>query len=1431
MNKIINNSIVLLYSFIILTVFVSYVNATEKIQNITFSHETIDTQKGSLFTLTASYDVSNNDNTLTGIGLRFHYDSSKLNLIDYSDHLSGTSGIPLERAEKENEDDLDSSTDRVLIIAWSDPFGGNWPGKALPLEIIKMKFQVKDDADVGQTNVNITFSSNANGYQGSSSNLKININGNTPPQKPNVSWSIDSQTVSESIGAVTITAQLNKVYDQSIQVPLNITGTAIIYSDYSIDNNSIVIPAGKISNSLILTINDDDLTEDDERIFIKMIEPANADLGSTIVHQITILNNDIEQEKIQYVELSPSNLEINNSDYFILKVLYNTSDGNNLLSGLGIRIHYNSQQLELLELLDCISGTVGQPLDRLEKDNEDDGDNNTDRVYVVGWSDPFNASWPGETLPAELIKLKFQVKDNVSDTSSSINVTFSSTAIGYLSNGKPAIINISNQSPPYVYRPILDFSVLEDSTASIISLKNLFADSNNSPITSNITKELINNSNTSLVSAVCDDNNLVLDYQKNQYGFAKIDIKGTSDGESVSSSFTVTVKEVCDIPELIQPITNKEIVMNAEDTVISLDNIFKNLDNNDSSFSITGVSSNEYLVVPSVEGKTLTLKYLENQTGIASIILTAASGCGSITNSFDVHVTSYTPSEIQIYRDIRAVTGSSISIPIHLTNSMNTESEGKNLKISFDPTILKITETVANLAGILDNKNYELTAENLSPGQISLVFYGKQNLNTDSGIVALLQFEVIGNAGETTELVFDEAIFNNSPMIKHNGLFTVKSPPKAINSTLTLDEDSSGNLNLIATDADSDPLYFTIVDNAKKGNAKITDNVSGSCTYTPDPDKNGSDFFTFIVSDGNSNSNTATVNIIINPINDPPTISNITDKSGCKNIKIKIPYTIDDIDTDLENLNVSGETSNFSTLTFDVSGTNRFVIVNPLTEYIGTTSITITVNDGENSDSTNFNFVTNDISLRAGNDISTKIYPNQNISIPLFLTSDTAVNSVSMTVLFDNNVFSKDKTAAVLAGGVLNDEGYSLTVINETENSISLLIKAVETPIIANGIIAYLNLKVDKNAIIGEETRIEFKNNQAIFNEWTMTANKGLYIVDGFLVSGNVRFNSDKSNNAVELTPVANVHVSLVGSKVYTTTTDEYGNYSFYNMPSGIYLLELTKSDDLSGLSLTDAFWISRHYSQPQYLDCYQQIAANTDDDQEATIRGIDASRVARYVMRFITELNEDNIHWVFMHEDINECSELPRLSDLSSKLIEVNSNQSNDFIAIRVGDVTRNWKADPKNNTKRARSEKRHEAIPYIIDDDNSFKIPIVFNQEDMVKGMSLHITFDEKNLRFKDAFFNQSTFEYNDYKLLINKNINGNLYIGILATKNVVSVQDEDILSIEFKVTGQEESILSIADFKSNESYVSNGGFLIDNDVTKDIKIIVNKLDNKIK
>lgn len=98
----------------------------------------------------------------------------------------------------------------------------------------------------------------------------------------------------------------------------------------------------------------------------------------------------------------------------------------------------------------------------------------------------------------------------------------------------------------------------------------------------------------------------------------------------------------------------------------------------------------------------------------------------------------------------------------------------------------------------------------------------------------------------------------------------VKAPPTAQPQSITVDEDKTIQIVLTGSDPEGRPLVYRIKEGVKNGRLLGTPPV---LNYTPLPDFNGSDGFTFTVDNGLIESAPATVSITINPVNDPPTLT------------------------------------------------------------------------------------------------------------------------------------------------------------------------------------------------------------------------------------------------------------------------------------------------------------------------------------------------------------------------------------------------------------------------------------------------------------------------------------------------------------------------------------------------------------------------------
>ena len=140
------------------------VHANAATQDIYPSPLTTEAAPNSAVALDVNYQVSDADATLTGIGIRVHFNSTKLSFdsVDTTLELGRFFNPDLVVAEADVGDfDGDPLTDQYLLLAWVD-FAGNWPG-VLPEKLAAVHFVTAGDF-TGSTTVRFSSSDLAGGY-------------------------------------------------------------------------------------------------------------------------------------------------------------------------------------------------------------------------------------------------------------------------------------------------------------------------------------------------------------------------------------------------------------------------------------------------------------------------------------------------------------------------------------------------------------------------------------------------------------------------------------------------------------------------------------------------------------------------------------------------------------------------------------------------------------------------------------------------------------------------------------------------------------------------------------------------------------------------------------------------------------------------------------------------------------------------------------------------------------------------------------------------------------------------------------------------------------------------------------------------------------------------------------------------------------------
>lgn len=174
---------------------------------------------------------------------------------------------------------------------------------------------------------------------------------------------------------------------------------------------------------------------------------------------------------------------------------------------------------------------------------------------------------------------------------------------------------------------------------------------------------------------------------------------------------------------------------------------------------------------------------------------------------------------------------------------------------------------------------------------------------------------------------------------------TPNTPPTASNLSLSTAEDTAKTITLIGSDADGDTLTYALVSPPTKGTVTISGNQA---TYTPATNFNGSDSFRYSVSDGKGGVATATVNVTVTAVNDPPVaVADQVSTPAGRPVLVNLVAN----DTDPE-----GDRLTMTSVGQGANGTASILVgaalYTPKPGFVGTDSFTYTVSDGKGGIST-----------------------------------------------------------------------------------------------------------------------------------------------------------------------------------------------------------------------------------------------------------------------------------------------------------------------------------------------------------------------------------------------------------------------------------------------------------------------------------------------
>jgi MYXO-CTERM domain-containing protein len=161
--------------------------------------------------------------------------------------------------------------------------------------------------------------------------------------------------------------------------------------------------------------------------------------------------------------------------------------------------------------------------------------------------------------------------------------------------------------------------------------------------------------------------------------------------------------------------------------------------------------------------------------------------------------------------------------------------------------------------------------------------------------------------------------------------------PAATAQSIAATEDTPAPVKLSGSDADGDPVTYTVVDGPSHGTLSGT---APALTYAPAAEYSGADSFTFKVNDGFADSPAATVSVTVAAVNDLP-VASAQSVAATEDTPVGVTLSGSDVDGDTLTYAVVDGPSHGT-----LSGTAPDLTYAPAENWAGTETFTFGVNDG-----------------------------------------------------------------------------------------------------------------------------------------------------------------------------------------------------------------------------------------------------------------------------------------------------------------------------------------------------------------------------------------------------------------------------------------------------------------------------------------------------
>ena len=243
--------------------------------------------------------------------------------------------------------------------------------------------------------------------------------------------------------------------------------------------------------------------------------------------------------------------------------------------------------------------------------------------------------------------------------------------------------------------------------------------------------------------------------------------------------------------------------------------------------------------------------------------------------------------------------------------------------------------------------------------------------------------------------------------------------PVAVDDSKTLLEDASATvIDVLSndTDAEHDPLTISAKTNGAKG---VVATMGGGTilTYKPNANANGSDTFTYTVSDGHGGTDQATVHVTITPVEDNPVAAPDAITIAEDALATAIPVLSNDSDVDGDARTITSAANGMKGVVV-ITGSGTGLTYKPNANANGTDTFTYTISDGHGGSATGTVTVTitpvND-PPNAVNDAGLTVPESAGATALAVTSNDTDVDHDTLTITGKTD--GAHGTVAITGGG------------------------------------------------------------------------------------------------------------------------------------------------------------------------------------------------------------------------------------------------------------------------------------------------------------------------------------------------------------------------------------------------------------------------------